>query len=206
MGFEQYANYALQVPLYVLIRKGEYISMAGKSFEDFMQGRLPGYEGHYPTMDDWALHLSTLFPEVRLKQYLEMRGADSGSLEHSLALAALWAGLLYEEETLEESFDFISDWTYEECVRLRAVVPRSGLNAPFRGVPLMDIARTVVHIAEQGLIRRGLKNEEDKDESLYLDYLKVILARNQSSAALLRSEFEGVYQGDMDAFMKGHID
>ena len=127
MGFERYVDYALDVPMYFVYRDGRYIDASGQSFRDFLAGRLPALPGEMPTLTDWNDHLTTLFPEVRLKRFLEMRGADGGPWRSLCALPALWVGLLYDDEPLDAAWDWVKDWTLEEHEHLRAEVPRHGL-------------------------------------------------------------------------------
>jgi glutamate--cysteine ligase len=150
MGYERYVDYALDVPMYFIRRNKQYIDLAGASFRDFLQGRLPQLPGERPTLTDWADHLSTIFPEVRLKRYLEMRGADSGPWRSLCALPAFWTGLLYNQATLDAAYDLIKDWTAEERMRLRADVPRLALNTPFRNGTLREIAGAALELSAAG--------------------------------------------------------
>ncbi len=141
MGFERYADYALDVPMYFVYREGKYLDASGQSFRDFLDGRLPARPGEIPSVSDWENHLSTIFPEVRLKRFLEMRGADGGPWRSLCALPALWVGLLYHQASLDAAWDLIKDWTAEEHAELRASVPRQALATPFRvlfGGPILD--------------------------------------------------------------------
>ena len=141
MGFERYVEHALDVPMYFVYRDGRYIDASGQSFRDFLKGRLPALPGEIPTLTDWNDHLTTLFPEVRLKRFLEMRGADGGPWRSLCALPALWVGVLYHEEPLDAAWDWVRDWTLEEHAYLRAEVPRHGLKTPFRGGTVQDLAQ-----------------------------------------------------------------
>ncbi|KAJ8479833.1 hypothetical protein OPV22_023560 [Ensete ventricosum] len=156
-GFEQYVEYALDVPMYFVYRKKTYIDCTGMSFKDFMRGKLPSLPGELPTLNDWENHLTTIFPEVRLKRYLEMRGADGGPWRRLCALPAFWVGLLYDEVSLENVSEMISDWTREEREMLRKKVPMTGLKTPFRGGLLRHVAEDVLKLAKDGLERRGYK-------------------------------------------------
>ncbi|HET8637275.1 MAG TPA: glutamate--cysteine ligase, partial [Acidobacteriaceae bacterium] len=155
MGFERYVEYALDVPMYFVRREGRYLDASGQSFRDFLAGRLPALPGQRPLLSDWEDHLTTLFPEVRLKQFLELRGADAGPWGRLCALPALWVGLLYDETALDAASQLTADWTEQERQTLRATVPQRGLQTPFRGRPLQDVAKEVLEIAEQGLRRRA---------------------------------------------------
>uniref|UniRef100_A0A5B7AQC1 Glutamate--cysteine ligase, chloroplastic n=1 Tax=Davidia involucrata TaxID=16924 RepID=A0A5B7AQC1_DAVIN len=156
-GFEQYVDYALDVPMYFVYRKNKYIDCTGMSFRDFMAGKLPCIPGELPTFNDWENHLTTIFPEVRLKRYLEMRGADGGPWRRLCALPAFWVGLLYDEISLQNVLDIIADWTMEERQMLRNKVPKFGLKTPFRDGLLRHVAEDVVKLAKDGLERRGFK-------------------------------------------------
>ena len=154
MGYERYVDYALSVPMYFVYRGGRYIDASGKSFKDFMAGKLPELPGEMPTIDDWSDHLTTLFPEVRLKRFLEMRGADGGPWQRICALSALWVGLLYDDDALESAWQLVKDWTEEERETLRNEVPRTALATRFRSTTVRAIAREVVRIARKGLRQR----------------------------------------------------
>jgi glutamate--cysteine ligase len=195
-GFDRYAEYALDVPMYFVIRKGEYINVAGESFRAFMQGKLPQLPGVRPTVKDWENHLSTLFPEVRLKQFLEQRGADMGDRDHVLALAAIWTGLLYDSEALDAAWDLVSDWTASERQTLRSEVPRTAIHTPFRGGTVADIARLVVDLAGDGLRRRKhLAN--GKDETGFLDPLNETLELGKTQAERWLDKYNGEWAGDL---------
>jgi glutamate--cysteine ligase len=198
MGFERYVDYLLDVPMYFVYRDGRYIDCAGRSFRDFMAGRLPELPGERPKMSDWGDHLTTAFPEVRLKRYLEMRGADSGPWRAICALPAFWVGLLYDDEALDEAAALVGDWTREERAQLMREVPRRGLHAPFRGGTLLDIARPVVALARQGLARRARLNWDGMDETHYLRVLEEIAESGQSMAEAKLARFAGSWGGDID--------
>ncbi|RYE76042.1 MAG: glutamate--cysteine ligase, partial [Hyphomicrobiales bacterium] len=153
-GFERYADHALDVPMYFVIRNKQYVNCAGESFRAFLEGKLPQLPGEKPTIKDWEDHLSTLFPEVRLKQFLEMRGADMGDEAHVNALPALWVGLLYDDEALEGAWQLVKDWTAEERQQLRDEVPRTALAARCHNRSVAEIAADVVALARAGLARR----------------------------------------------------
>src|SRR5690606_7277870 len=154
-GFERYADYALDVPMYFVYRDGRYIDTAGASFRDFMAGRLPRLPGQRPTLGDWSDHLTTLFPEVRMKRFLEMRGADGGRWRRICAVPALWTGLLDARPSLEAAWDLVKDWSAEERQGLRDAVPRSGLKTPFRNTSVLELGRETLAIARAGLNRRA---------------------------------------------------
>jgi glutamate--cysteine ligase len=198
MGFERYVDYALDVPMYFVYRDERYIDVAGASFRDFMAGKLKALPGMRPTLDDWADHLTTLFPDVRLKQYLEMRGADAGSFGALCALPALWAGLLYDQESLDDAVALIADWSEDERQALRDQVPRLGLATPFRGLTLRNVARDVVNLALEGLRRRARLNRKGEDERGRLDPLVEAIETGRSPADRLLADFHGPWRGDID--------
>ena len=198
MGFERYAEHALDVPMYFVYREGSYIDASGQSFRDFMAGKLPALPGELPTINDWIDHLSTLFPEVRLKQFLEMRGADGGPGRYICALPALWVGLLYDRTALDAAWDLVKDWTFEEHVFLRAEVPRAGLRTPFRSGTLADIARQVLTISQAGLKARSRPNRAGQDETFHLAQLLETLERGKCPAQEKLEAFHGRWGGSVD--------
>ena len=195
-GFERWVDYLLDVPMYFVYRDGKYLDAAGLSFRDFMQGRLQILPGELPRMSDWADHVTTVFPEVRLKKYLEMRGADGGPWRRLCALPALWVGLLYDDSALDAAEALISDWTAEDHAHLRAEVPRQALHTPFRGKPLNDLAGEVLAIASEGLKNRRQLNGEGMDERIFLEVLREIVASGRSPADVLLEDFLGPLEQD----------
>jgi glutamate--cysteine ligase len=198
MGFERYVDYALDVPMYFVLREGRYIDVAGQSFRDFLAGRLPGCPGERPTIADWDNHLTTLFPEVRLKRYLEMRGADGGPWRRLCALPALWVGLLYDRTALGEAEALVAGWSASEVSALRDAVPRAGFAAEIKGRRAFDLAREMVAIAERGLKRRARKGKLSPDESGYLDPLAEIIDRGRTPAEDLLEAFETRWHRSVD--------
>jgi glutamate--cysteine ligase len=195
-GFEAYARYALQVPMYFVKRDGLYIDVAGRSFADFMEGRLPELPGDRPTIKDWADHTSTIFPEVRLKQYLEMRGADGGPVSRLCALPALWTGILYDPAAQAAAWDLCKHWTAEDRAALIRDVPRLALNAEVAGRPVRDVARDMVAIATQGLHARGRLSGGLVDESSYLGELEDIAETGVTAAERLLALYTGPWHGE----------
>jgi glutamate--cysteine ligase len=192
-GYERYLDYILDVPMYFVYRDGEYHDVAGRSFRDFMAGRLPGFEGERPLISDFTSHLTTAFPEVRLKRYLEMRGADGGPWGRLCALPALWVGLLYDPATLAEAHALAMTITSEEREQLRRDVPRLALGAPFRGGTLLDLAKQVVALAAHGLAARGVLNRHGADERIYLEPLLEILDAGQCPAERKLALYHGAW-------------
>ncbi|WP_176597068.1 MULTISPECIES: glutamate--cysteine ligase [Sphingobium] len=197
-GYERYADYALDVPMYFVYRDGRYIDAAGQSFRDFLNGELPALPGEKPTEKDWEDHLSTAFPEVRMKSFLEMRGADGGPWNRICALPALWVGLLYDEGALDAAWDLVKDWSMEERQILRDSVPKLALDAPIGGNrKLRDIAGEVLAIARSGLSARARLNASGDNESGFLAPLDEIIASGQTHAERLLARYHGEWQGDL---------
>jgi glutamate--cysteine ligase len=198
MGFERYVDYALGVPMYFVYRDGRYIDVAGASFKDFLGGKLAALPGVRPTLDDWADHLTTLFPDVRLKHFLEMRGADAGDFAQIWALPALWTGLLYDKDALGGALALTADWTTAELQRLRDTVPKLGLDTPFRGRKLRETAREVVALALGGLERRARPDKNGEDERKALAPLVAAVEEGLSPADRLLALYHGRWQGEID--------
>jgi glutamate--cysteine ligase len=197
-GFERYVDYMLDVPMYFVYRDGQYIDASGQSFKDFMQGRLPALPGQLPTIGDWMDHLTTAFPEVRLKKYLEMRGADSGPWRRICALPALWVGLLYDTAALDGAWDLVKDWSIEERESLRTAVPREGLAARVGGRSLEEIGEDVLDLAATGLKNRARLSESGRDETIYLEPLMAILQSGRTPAQEMLESYHGRWQGSVD--------
>ena len=196
-GFEQYVDYALDVPMYFVIRDGAYIDTLGMSFRDFMAGKLPALPGEKPTATDWENHLTTLFPEARVKRFIEMRGADSGPWPSLCALSAFWVGLLYDPSTQRQVADLISDWTPEERMALRLGAPVTGLATAFRGGTLLDLARQILALSEAGLKARARSDGAGGDERQYLLYLQQVIEDGRSPAEALLAHYHGAWNTDV---------
>ncbi|MBD8679726.1 glutamate--cysteine ligase [Sphingomonas sp. CFBP 13720] len=197
-GYERYADYALDVPMYFVYRDGQYIDAAGLSFRDFLKGELSILPGQKPTMDDWADHLSTAFPEVRLKTFLEMRGADGGPWGRICALPALWVGLLYDQGALDAAWDLVKGWSIEDRQLLRDAVPAQGLDAPLPGGGMLrDVAGQVLDIATAGLRARGRMSASGDDETGYLEPLREVVRSGKVPAQILLDRFAGEWGGDL---------
>ena len=195
MGFERYVDYALKVPMYFVYRNGQYIDAAGACFGDFLAGNLAQLPGEKPTLDDWSDHLTTLFPEVRLKRFLEMRGADGGRWDRICALPAFWVGLLYDQGALDAAADFVSDWSVEEIQALRDVVPREGLATRFRNQTVQALAAEVLKIARSGLVARARLNAEGRDETIFLSALEDIVVSGRTVSDELLALYHGRWAG-----------
>ncbi len=197
-GYERYLDYALDVPMYFVFRDGKYIDVAGRSFRDFLEGRLPELPGEKPRLNDWTDHLSTAFPEVRLKSFLEMRGADGGRWSRICALPALWVGLLYDETALDAAWQLVKDWSIGEREELRRSVPKLALDAPVPdGRTMLELAREVVDIAGQGLSRRARLNSAGDNESGFLDPLRDVVASGMTPADRLLERYHNAWNGDV---------
>src|SRR3984957_2394399 len=188
-GFERYVDYMLNVPMYFVYRDSKYIDASGQSFRDFMAGKLPAYPGQLPTMSDWVDHLTTAFPEVRLKSFLEMRGADGGPWRRLCALPALWVGLLYDGAALDAAADLVADWSEAEREAMLRDVPRMGLDTPHRSRTIRDIALEVLDIAREGLHRRARRDFGGEDETHFLDPLFSIAGSGRTPAAELVEDY-----------------
>ncbi|WP_417254547.1 glutamate--cysteine ligase [Celeribacter sp.] len=199
MGFERYTEYALDVPMYFVYRDGKYIDALGMSFRDFLKGELPALPGEKPTMSDWADHLTTLFPEARIKKYMEMRGADGGPWRRLCALPAFWVGMMYDQTALDATSDLIKGWTPEFREELRVAASVDALQAEVNGVKMLDLARECVSIAEAGLKARSCAGAGGMipDETHFLSALKDSLETGQSPADELIERFEGDWNGDV---------
>jgi glutamate--cysteine ligase len=197
-GYERYVDYILDVPMYFSYQDGKYTDLAGQDFKRFLAGELPALPGVRATMKDWADHLTTAFPEVRLKQYLEMRGADGGPWNRLCALPALWVGLLYDDEALDAAWELVRDFSMAERHALRNGVPEHALKLPFRRGTVRDLARETLKIAAHGLQRRGRLNKNGADERIYLEPLVEIVDAGQTPAERKLELFHGAWGGNVD--------
>ena len=197
-GYERYCDYALDVPMYFVYRDGKYIDVAGESFRAFLDGKLPQLPGEKPRRTDWTDHLSTAFPEVRLKSFLEMRGADGGRWSRICALPALWVGLLYETQALDAAWDLVKHWTIEQREKLRHDVPKLALEAVTPdGETMQEFAARVLDVAAEGLTRREQLNSAGDNEGGFLDPLRDVVATGMTPADRLLARFHGEWKGDV---------
>jgi glutamate--cysteine ligase len=199
MGFERYVQYALDVPMYFVHRRDHYIDAAGQSFRDFLVGKLPALPGELPTISDWENHLTTIFPEVRMKQYLEMRGADAGAWNGLCGLPAFWVGLLYDNDSLDETWDLVTGWTNEEREQVRNDTPRLGLKTTTPAGTLQNLAKKVLDISERGLKRRAQLNHSGNDETGFLCNLKEIAESGQTPAEQKLDRFHNNWKRNIKA-------
>jgi glutamate--cysteine ligase len=196
-GFQQYVDYALDVPMYFVKRGAQYHDVAGASFRDLLAGRLPQLPHERATIADWANHLSTIFPEVRLKRFLEIRGADVGNPAQMLALPALFAGLLYDPLSLDSAWELIRDVTPQELERARDEAPRLGLETVMAGRPIREIARDALALSRAGLQRRARQDEFGRDETVFLDVLDLCVERGRSPAQDWLARYHGEWRGSV---------
>jgi glutamate--cysteine ligase len=196
MGFERYADYALDVPMYFIKRGDKYIDVSGKSFRDHLEGKL--VPGEIATISDWANHVSTIFPEVRLKRYIEMRGSDGGPWRRLPSLPAFWVGLIYDDANLDACWEIVKDWSATERQKLRDDVPKLGFKAQIRNRTLLDIAGETLQLAEKGLVRRQQLDRNRRDETRYLRPLQESFARGITPAEELLDDFNGPWNGSVD--------
>lgn len=197
-GFERWIDYVLDVPMYFVYREGTYHDVAGRSFRDFMAGKLEGFEGERPSMRDWGDHMTTVFPEVRLKKYLEMRGADGGPWNRLCALPALWVGLLYDDDAQNAAWDLVRNWSMETREQLRLDAPVKALAAEVEGRPLLEVAREVLAIAEAGLKKRAMPGTYTGDETEYLEPLHRTVESGRVPAEELLALYHGRWNGSVD--------
>lgn len=199
-GFEQYADYALDVPMYFVYRDGKYIDALGMSFRDFLKGELPALPGEKPTLSDWADHLTTVFPEARIKKFMEMRGADGGPWRRLCALPAFWVGLMYDQSSLDAAWDLCKSWDAETREALRVAASIDGLQTKVNGINLHDIARQAVSISEAGLKARARSGGGGMipDETHFLNALHESIETGKTPADELLEHFNGDWNGDLD--------
>jgi glutamate--cysteine ligase len=197
-GYERYCDYALNVPMYFVYRDGNYVDVAGEKFADFLEGKLPQLPGEKPRLTDWTDHLSTAFPEVRLKSFLEMRGADGGRWSRICGLPALWVGLLYDDQALDAAWDLVKHWTIDQREKLRKDVPKLALDAVTPdGETMREFAGRVLDISSAGLTRRGRLNSAGDNEGGFLDPLHDVVTTGMTPADRLLDRFLGAWNGDV---------
>ena len=198
MGYERFVDYALDVPMYFVKRGDTYHDVSGASFHDLLAGRLAQLPGERATRSDWANHVSTIFPEVRLKRYLEMRGSDVGPPEMIAAQAAFWTGLLYDSAALDGALELTTTWTADDRQALRDDAPQLALQATICGRPMADVARDALRLARSGLHRRALRDEAGGDETRFLDPLDEIVERGETLADDLLRLYAGRWAGSIE--------
>ena len=206
MGFERWVDYALDVPMYFVYRDGVYVDALGQSFRDFLDGKLPALPGEVPTLSDWADHLTTIFPEARIKKFIEMRGADGGPWRRLCALPAFWVGLMYDQSALDAAWDIAKTWTAAEREALRVDASVKGFKAEIQGRSMLDIARDCVEISNAGLVARARTGSGGMlaDETHFLNALRDSLDRGQTPAEDLIAEYETSWGRDLDKIYAAH--
>ncbi len=202
MSFERYVDYALDVPMFFIYRDGKYVDVAGRSFRDFLERRIPEVKHVTPTMSDWADHLTTIFPEVRLKSFLEMRGADGGIWRRICGMPALWTGIYYDQVALDAAWDLVKSWTAQERQAMRDAVPRQAFNTPFRGGTVGELAREMLNISAEGLRRRAAQDSSGMTEEGFLVPLREIIERGYTRAEELLRNYETTWNRDLTMLFK----
>lgn len=197
-GYDAYVDWCLDVPMYFVKRGDRYIDVTGNTFRDFMNGKLPMLPGELPTIGDWTNHLSTTFPEVRLKKFLEMRGADGGPWRRICAVPALWVGLLYDDAALDQAWQLVNDWTDEDRQSVRDAVPREGLQATVAGRTVLDVGRDMVALSRDGLKRRGRLNSAGNDETQFLAPIEEVIASGRTMAERMLDQYKGPWGANLD--------
>jgi glutamate--cysteine ligase len=183
--------------MYFLYRDGKYIDMAGKSFRDFLDHKIPEVKNIEPTMADWADHLTTIFPEVRLKKFLEMRGSDAGAWRRICGMPALWVGIYYDQTALDAAWDMVKDWTAEERWAMRDAVPRLAFKTPFRNTTVRELAQRMIDISSEGLKRRAALDAGGMSEDGFLNPLRELVNRGQTRAEELLARYHGTWNRDI---------
>jgi len=197
-GFDAWTEWVLDVPMYFIMRDGRYIDCAGESFRGFLEGKLPQRMGELPTLADWELHASTVFPDVRLKHYIEMRGAAAGTTEWICALPALWKGLLYDQQAEDDIWDMVKDWQRDELLVLREQVTKTALATPFRDSTALKLCQTMLAISQAGLERIAACNAKGEHEGIYLAPLREVLASGKTRADVWLSAYHHDWQHSVD--------
>jgi glutamate--cysteine ligase len=197
MSFERYVDYALDVPMYFVYRDGKYIDVAGKSFRKFLKHEIPEVKDIEPTMADWADHLTTIFPEVRLKKFLEMRGADAGQWRRICGMPALWVGVYYDQTALDAAWDMVKDWTAEERWAMRDAVPRLAFKTPFRNSTVQELAQRMLDISSAGLKRRAANDAAGMSEDGFLHPLRELVSRGYTRAEELLAHYNNQWGRDI---------
>jgi glutamate--cysteine ligase len=196
-GFERYVDYALDIPIYFIARDNRYLDAQGQTFRDFLNGKLNILPNERPLISDWETHLATIYPEARLKKFIEMRGADSGwTQEHLVALPALWTGLLYDGACRDSAWDLVKDWDEATREEARVQAIKKGLKGEIKSRPMLDVAKEIVQIAHEGLKKRDIKNAQGQNEEIHLEVLDDRLESGKTAADRLLDLYHGAWGGD----------
>ena len=202
-SFKKYIDYALSVPMYFVIRNNNYLNCAGKSFADFMEGKLEQFPGERPTLKDWEDHISTIFTEVRLKKFIEVRGADAGSWSRTCALPAFWVGILYDQDCLEAAEKICKNWNFNDIKNLSQEVSVSGLNTRIKNSNLLDLSKEFIAISKEGLRKRGIRDSAGQDETGYVGVLEEIVTLGKTPAETMIDNFTNKWNEDINKLIKG---
>jgi len=197
-SFERYVDFALDVPMYFVQQEEKIIDVSGESFKDFLQGNLKKAPKIKATLKDWESHISTIFHEIRLKTYLEIRSADSCSWSGLCSIPAFWTGLLYDEESLDSITDLTKDWNFNEVNNAYLEAAKNGLNTNLKNKPIYEHANTFISIAKKGLENRGITNKQNKDESIFLNEIQDMIRNKQTPASILIKKFNGVWKENIN--------
>ena len=203
MGFQRYVDWVLDVPMYFVYRDGHYINALGQSFRDFLKGELPALPGEKPTLSDWADHMTTVFPEARVKKYIEMRGADCGDVAHLAALPAFWVGLMYDQGALDAAWDLVKGFDAATREGLRVAASETALQGEAGGVSLLELSRQAVALSQAGLRARARAGAGHADEAVYLDVLADSVARGEVQADRLLAQYHGAWGGSLRPDLRG---
>ena len=201
-SFAKYVDYALSVPMYFIVRNNEYINCAGQSFKDFLNGDLQQLLGEKPTIKDWEDHLSTIFTEVRLKKFIEVRGADAGNWMITCALPAFWVGILYDQNVLTHALEICNKWTYNDVSNLAEEVAKKGLNSQIKGNKIIDVCRELIDFSKEGLKRRGILDSRGRDETQYLNVLEEIVQNKKTPAENMLDNYERKWNKNITNLIK----
>ena len=188
-SFERYVDFALDVPMYYVARNDKTLDASGEDFKHFLQGKLKKIPNIQPTLKDWEAHISTIFHEIRLKTYMEIRSADSCSWSGLCSIPAFWTGLLYDDQSLHEAYEITNNWQFNEVNNAYLEAAKSGLNTNLRNEPIFKHALYFIHLSKQGLVRRNIKNKSNKDESIFLNEIEAMIKLQKSPASILVDKF-----------------
>ena len=200
--FARYIDFALSVPMYFVVRENKYLDCSGKSFSDFLKGNLDILPGEKPTIEDWENHLSTIFTEVRLKKFIEVRGADAGNWRRTCALPAFWVGILYGENSISLAESICDQWTFDDIEKLSNDVAKQGLDAEIKGEKVLSLAKELLGIARSNLLKRNVLDNLGDNESIYLNVLEEILQKKISPARELLKNFDIDYENSMEKLLR----
>ena len=197
-SFEKYVDFALDVPMYFVTRNNKTLDASGESFRNFLTGDLKKIPNIKPDLKDWESHISTIFHEIRIKTYMEIRSADSCSWSGLCSIPAFWTGLLYDEESLNHVHDLTKDWKFEEVNNAYLEAAKNGLNTNMRNEPIFEHANKFIEISKQGLVRRGIKNRSNKDESIFLNEIQEMIKSRKTPATMLIEKYNSSWKENIN--------